>query len=122
MRHTFWNVLVGRFIYHIAICTINQAMVQRCLAMPNLGKVHITNLIFAIGTAIIVITSCYTGLVIFAAFYDCDPISAGAVSKADQVLPYFVMKISENFPVLPGIFVSGIFSAALRYSFPMLIS
>lgn len=121
IRHTFWNVLIGRFVYHLAVCTINQAMVQRCLAMPTLQKAHVTNVVFAIGTALIQILSFYMGLVIFAAFYDCDPVSTGVISKADQLLPFFVMRITENLPVLPGIFVSGIFSAALRYSFPKIL-
>lgn len=59
--------------------------------------------------------SCFTGLVIYTAFHDCDPIMTGTIGKADQLLPYFVMKITSHIPALPGIFVSGVFSAALRY-------
>ena len=36
------------------------------------------------------------------------------IGKADQILPYFVMQISHSVPGLPGIFLSGVFSAALR--------
>lgn len=36
------------------------------------------------------------------------------IGKADQLLPYFVMQISHSVPGLPGIFLSGVFSAALR--------
>lgn len=57
---------------------------------------------------------CYTGLVIYATYYRCDPLSTGAISKSDQLLPYFVMDIAGNIPGLPGIFLSGVFSAALR--------
>lgn len=66
---------------------------------------------------------CYTGLVIYTAFHNCDPISTGVIGKSDQLLPYFVMKITSHIPALPGIFVSGVFSAALRYekSFVFLI-
>ncbi|KAK6622118.1 hypothetical protein RUM44_001925 [Polyplax serrata] len=112
-RHTFWNIVVGKFFHHLAGCTVNQAMVQRCLAMPTLTKARITIGIFATGIAFFVSLSCYTGLVIFAAFYDCDPIKSKIITKSDQILPYFVMKITSHIPGLPGIFVSGVFSAAL---------
>lgn len=37
------------------------------------------------------------------------------IRKPDQLLPYFVMESSHAIPGLPGLFVSGVFSAALRY-------
>lgn len=58
--------------------------------------------------------SCYTGLVIYAMFHDCDPVTTGQIKKPDQLLPYFVMHIGGWIPGLPGLFVSGVFSACLR--------
>ncbi|XP_023726534.1 sodium-coupled monocarboxylate transporter 1 isoform X2 [Cryptotermes secundus] len=72
-----------------------------------------TILILALGILGIVTMSCYTGLVIYATFHDCDPVSTHTIQKADQLLPYFVMQISDSVPGLPGIFLSGVFSAAL---------
>ena len=57
---------------------------------------------------------CYIGLVIYAYYYKCDPITRGSIHKSDQLLPYFVMHIASSMPGLPGLFVSGVFSAALR--------
>lgn len=70
----------------------------------------------AAGIFIIVSLCCYTGLVIYATFADCDPLTTGSIRKSDQLLPYFVMTITGAIPALPGIFMSGVFSAALRYS------
>ncbi|CAK1555005.1 unnamed protein product [Leptosia nina] len=67
----------------------------------------------AAGIYIIVSLCCYTGLVIYATFASCDPLSTGAIRKSDQLLPYFVMTITGSVPALPGIFMSGVFSAAL---------
>lgn len=68
----------------------------------------------AVGILVIVSLCCYTGLVIYATFADCDPLSTGAIQKSDQLLPYFVMTITGAIPALPGIFMCGVFSAALR--------
>ncbi|KAK0176391.1 hypothetical protein PV328_000534 [Microctonus aethiopoides] len=113
VRHTFWTVVVGNYLNWLATCSVNQAMVQRCLAMPNLKKSNITIMIMAIGIISIVSLSCYTGIVIYATFYDCDPVTTKQIRKPDQLLPFFVMKISDSVPGLPGVFVSGVFSAAL---------
>jgi hypothetical protein len=38
------------------------------------------------------------------------------VSKPDQLFPRFVMDTLGNYPGVPGLFVAGIFSGALRYT------
>ncbi|XP_014206395.1 sodium-coupled monocarboxylate transporter 1-like [Copidosoma floridanum] len=113
VRHTFWTVVIGNYLNWLATCSVNQAMVQRCLAMPNLRKSNITIMIMAIGITTLVSLSCYTGIVIFAAFHDCDPLTTKQIRKPDQLLPYFVMELSRLIPGLPGLFISGVFSAAL---------
>lgn len=56
----------------------------------------------------------YAGLIIYARYATCDPLTSGSVSKADQLFPLFVMDTMGDVPGVPGIFVSGIFSGALR--------
>ncbi|XP_015430372.1 PREDICTED: sodium-coupled monocarboxylate transporter 2-like [Dufourea novaeangliae] len=112
-RHTFWSVVVGNYLNWLATCSVNQSMVQRCLAMPNLKKANATIAIMAIGIMSIVSLSCYTGIVVFAAFYDCDPVITKQINKPDQLLPFFVMQMADSIPGLPGLFVAGVFSAAL---------
>ncbi|XP_014485470.1 PREDICTED: sodium-coupled monocarboxylate transporter 1-like [Dinoponera quadriceps] len=113
VRHTFWTVVFGSYLNWLATCSVNQAMVQRCLAMPNLKKSNVAIMIMAVGIISIVSLCCYTGIVIFAAFYECDPVTTKQIRKPDQLLPYFVMELSHAIPGLPGLFVSGVFSAAL---------
>ncbi|KAL1424682.1 hypothetical protein MTO96_019972 [Rhipicephalus appendiculatus] len=57
--------------------------------------------------------SCMAGLVIYAQYVDCDPLKAGKISNPDQLVPYFVMKIMNSVPGLPGLFVACVFSSAL---------
>lgn len=113
IRHTFWNVAIGNFFGWLASCSINQAMVQRCLAMPSLKAARVTVLILVVGIVTLVSMCCYMGLVIYAAYDKCDPVTRGSIVKSDQLLPYFVMRIAGSVPGLPGLFVSGVFSAAL---------
>lgn len=49
----------------------------------------------------------------YAKYETCDPFSAGFTKKIDQVLPYFVMDVGGSVPGLPGLFIAGIFAAAL---------
>ncbi|KRT79021.1 hypothetical protein AMK59_8383 [Oryctes borbonicus] len=113
IRHSFWTVSIGNYFAWLASCSINQAMVQRCLAMPTLAKAHVTVGILVIGIMGLVSMCCYMGLLIYAAYHKCDPVTRGAIVKSDQLLPYYVMHITSSLPGLPGLFVSGVFSAAL---------
>ncbi|XP_066255129.1 sodium-coupled monocarboxylate transporter 1-like [Euwallacea similis] len=113
IRHSFWTVTVGNLFYWLASCSINQAMVQRCLAMPTLKSARITIGILLVGLWILVSMCCYMGLVIYAFYHKCDPVTRGSIHKSDQLLPYFIMDTVEDIPGLPGMFVSGVFSAAL---------
>ena len=67
------------------------------------------------GIAITVILSivAYAGLIIFARYLHCDPVSSKLVSTKDQLLPLFVMDILGSYPGFPGFFVAGVFSGAL---------
>lgn len=56
---------------------------------------------------------CWAGLLVFAEYGDCDPRSAGLVLADDQLLPIFVLKTAGHIPGLPGLFVAGVFGAAL---------
>ncbi|XKL67966.1 hypothetical protein PGB90_003457 [Kerria lacca] len=112
-RHTFWSVVCGNYFNWLATCSTNQAMVQRYLSLSCRRKANIAAAILAFGITLIVILCCFTGLIIYAAYYDCDPIFTEKIKKADQLLPLFVMEIADKVPGLPGIFLSGVFSAAL---------
>lgn len=39
-RHTIWSVVVGNYFFWLATCSSNQAMVQRCLSLPNVRKAN----------------------------------------------------------------------------------
>ncbi|XP_071451827.1 sodium-coupled monocarboxylate transporter 1-like [Hetaerina americana] len=113
IRHTFWNTSFGCVFNWMASIAANQGMVQRFLAMPTVKRAQILLIIFTFGGVAITGLSCYCGLLIYAAYYNCDLLSAKFVHAADQLLPYFVMDVAGSLPGLPGLFIAGVFSAAL---------
>nr|CAD7588551.1 unnamed protein product [Timema genevievae] len=69
--------------------------------------------ISTIGVIVLILTSCYSGMVIFATYHDCDPLTSKLVQAKDQLLPLLVMNTLGKMPGIPGMFLAGIFSAAL---------
>ena len=55
------------------------------------------------------------GLVAYATYQDCDPITSNRVQKPDQILPYLVMEKLTRFPGMPGVFVAAVYGGVLRY-------
>lgn len=69
--------------------------------------------IFGVGHVLVKLCSVYNGLLIFSKYHDCDPVYSGLVKKNDQIFAYYVLDVAQKIPGLPGLFVVGIFSAAL---------
>nr|CAD7194906.1 unnamed protein product [Timema douglasi] len=112
-RNTFWTVSVGMTFLQLCHCGINQGMVQKFLALPTIKNARRSLYIFSTFYIIMKALSCFIGLLIYSSYHDCDPIQTKRITRADQILPYFVMHTAEHIPGLPGLFIAGIFSAAL---------
>ncbi|XP_055643089.1 sodium-coupled monocarboxylate transporter 1-like isoform X1 [Toxorhynchites rutilus septentrionalis] len=112
-RSTFWNLFIGGAFFWTSTNSINQNMVQRYLSLPTLRAARRAMLLFLIGTTFVLSLCCYNGLLIYAMHYDCDPLSTGLAKAKDQLVPLLVMEVLAIYPGLAGLFVAGIFSAAL---------
>ena len=88
-------------------------MMQRYLSLPSLGSARKALVLFLVGTTTLLAMCCYNGLLIFAMYHDCDPLSTGLAKAKDQLVPLLVMEVLGEYPGLAGLFVAGIFSAAL---------
>lgn len=73
--------------------------------------------LFALGVSFLITLCCYAGLLVYAELGSCDPLGSGLVKADDQMLPVYVMQATKNIPGAAGLFVAGVFGAALRFVF-----
>lgn len=88
-------------------------MIQRYVSLPTLKKARQAVWIFIGGVFILLGFSMYNGLLLYAIYHDCDPLTTGLAKKKDQLVPLLVMQILGDYPGLAGCFIAGVFSASL---------
>ncbi|CAL1269233.1 unnamed protein product [Larinioides sclopetarius] len=112
-RYTFLNVFIYGFITSLSAYGVGQMQVQRMLTVSSVKKARIALFSSIPVIAIFHVVNVFVGLVVYANFYDCDPLSSKEISKPDQLLPYFSLKALSSFPGMPGLCICGMLSAAL---------
>ncbi|CRL01594.1 CLUMA_CG014432, isoform A [Clunio marinus] len=112
-RHTFFSVVIGGFFYWTSYNTVNQTMVQRYMSLPNIRKAREAIVIFTVGISLFISVCCYAGLLIYAKYFDCDPLTSEMVSRDDQLFPIYVMNTVGEWKGIAGLFIAGVFGAAL---------
>ncbi|KAG8266488.1 putative sodium-dependent multivitamin transporter [Homalodisca vitripennis] len=113
VRHTFWSLMCGGGLTFLSQFAVNQTQVQRYMTMKDVDSAKRA---LWISTPIVVVFYAITGfagLSIFAAYSDCDPITSGRIKIRDELVPLFVVESLGEYPGLAGLFIAGIFSAAL---------
>ncbi|GFY61784.1 putative sodium-dependent multivitamin transporter [Trichonephila inaurata madagascariensis] len=114
-RYTLWNDLIAGAHFGFEAYGTNQAQIQRLLSVGTLKKAQ-----WAIAWSLVLIAIfkvfCYfLGMVLYALFYDCDPMQNPGVllNSPDQMIPYIILKLLSGLLFLPGLCISGMFSGAL---------
>lgn len=113
IRHSFWSLLVGGTQFWLVVLSLNQSMIQRYISLPTQKASKKALLINIVGLTVLVSFCCYNGLLIYANFYNCDPLTTGLAKAKDQVSPLYTMELLKNIPGMSGLFIAGIFSASL---------
>ncbi|CAG2165233.1 unnamed protein product [Oppiella nova] len=109
----FWNVLIGTTVNWSGAYCISQQQIQRyCnVGSPQKGRRALYwNLP---GLIVFIVMSITCGMVIYAKYHACDPVTLGLIKRHDQLMPYYVMDTLSQYPGLPGLFVACAFSGAL---------
>lgn len=92
---------------------LDQQMIQRFSAAKNTRTAQLALMLNMPGSFLLITICCLTGLVMYANFSSCDPLSTGQVSNPNQLLPFFVMLKFNNIIFIPGLFLSSVFCASL---------
>lgn len=109
LRHTFWTLFVGGSWYWI-IVNVSQTYIQRFLALKDLKTARKGCKIYVVAIIILISMCIYNGLLLYATYYDCDPLTTKLAKQKDQMIPLLVMQILKDIPGLPGLFIAGVFS------------
>jgi Na+/proline symporter len=113
IRHSFWAFLFGGSMYWINSNGLSQTMLQRYLSLKDVKTARRALVYYVIGVSIMILLCCYNGLLIYSTYHDCDPLQTKLAKAKDQLLPLFVMDILKDVPGFAGLFIAGVFSAAL---------
>lgn len=92
---------------------INQSMIQRYMTMKDVHKARKCQAVYLIGIICLNLMCYYNGLLLYARYHDCDPLTTKLASAKDQMMPLMVMEILKDLPGMSGLFIAGVFSAAL---------
>uniref|UniRef100_A0A1Y1LHV3 Sodium-coupled monocarboxylate transporter 1 n=2 Tax=Photinus pyralis TaxID=7054 RepID=A0A1Y1LHV3_PHOPY len=113
LRCTFWSVFVGSIFTWLGFVAINPSGVQRFSSIPKLEDAKKASIIFSVFASLAKVISCFSGLILYTKYYGCDPLSAGYITKIDQIVPYYVTDIAKQTPGVSGLFIAGLFSTAM---------
>ncbi|CAH0547672.1 unnamed protein product [Brassicogethes aeneus] len=112
-RDSFWAVVIGLTVHWVGHTSVNQGCVQKFLAVNTFEKAKKTVYYYCFGMILIKIISVWTGLIMYTLYHDCDPFLTKHIQNKDHLLPYYVMDVAGKVPGLSGLFIAGVFCAAL---------
>lgn len=112
-RHTLWSLAIGGCFTYCSLYGVNQAQVQRLLTIKDLHRAQASLWIQWPILTVLSLSTSFAGLVVYAQYHNCDPMTSGRIANSDQLLPLYVVETMGMVPGLSGLFVSGIFSGSL---------
>ncbi|XP_050087971.1 putative sodium-dependent multivitamin transporter [Anopheles aquasalis] len=112
-RHTWWSLTIGGMFTYLSLYAVNQTQVQRLKTVKDLKSAQKALWLNWPILSLLSLSTSFSGLAIYYFYRTCDPLSQGRIKVRDQTMPLFVVDAMGDLPGLPGLFVSGIFSASL---------
>lgn len=112
-RHTLWSLMFGGIFIYLSLYGVNQTQVQRLLTVRSLSAAQKCLWMSWPLTTVLSLLTCFTGLVMYANYADCDPLLSGRIRRRDQLVPFFMMQLFHAQPGLAGVVIAGIFAGSL---------
>ncbi|KAK0089533.1 hypothetical protein PV325_006866 [Microctonus aethiopoides] len=122
VRHTWWSLSIGGIVFYLSLFGCGQVEMQRMLTAKTIGDARRALWMNIPMTLIMALTISFSGLVLYAYYFHCDPVTAGKIKSYDMVMPHFAKDRMTQYPGLTGIFIAGVFSASLSTVSAMLNS
>ncbi|XP_050460775.1 sodium-coupled monocarboxylate transporter 1 [Cataglyphis hispanica] len=113
VRVTTISATLGQLFMSLSIFGCQQNFVQRYCSMSSQRKVVHTMMANMPIIVILFSLSWIVGMVIFANYADCDPLSLGYISKIDEIVPFYVEDKFLNLPGMLGLVMATLFNSAL---------
>jgi len=112
-RHTIWGTVLGGGFMWMAVFGVAQHQVQRYLSLPTIQEAKKACILTMLIMSFLIIMVGWMGMVLYATYEECDPITVNQVRKMDQLLPFLVLHVAGDIPALPGLYMAGVFSGSL---------
>lgn len=112
-RHTFWTSMAHGIYLIVAYVGLNQQTYQRFASVETLTISLRLCTFFLFGLWALWVLFYFSGLVAYATYSTCDPLTAGSIEKADQIIPYLVVDKLGHIRGLPGLFVAAVYGGVL---------
>lgn len=75
LRHSVWTMWIGGSVWYTYGVSCSQDMIQRYLSLPTLEDARKASRGFVFGMILVIVLLSSIGMVIFATYYDCDPLT-----------------------------------------------
>ncbi|XP_063915706.1 sodium-coupled monocarboxylate transporter 1-like [Zophobas morio] len=113
VRDSFWGYLIGGGAIFAGYVACRQTGAQKFLTLPKSTDIKWSIIYTVISMAVVHTLCIFVGLVVYAKYKDCDPLTSHKISKHDQIFPYFVTEIGGTVPGLSGLFIAAICCGSL---------
>jgi Na+/proline symporter len=116
VRQSFWSLIIGMSTYWMWFYCLDQMMLQRYQAARSFKHAKIAVLLNIPGGILLMVLCFISGLVVYAAYSKCDPLSATEVTNvknANQLIVFFVTEKLSSLKGFTGLFVSSVLSGSL---------
>ncbi|XP_069162733.1 sodium-coupled monocarboxylate transporter 1-like isoform X2 [Procambarus clarkii] len=112
-RHTLLSTVMFGFYIMLSGVGFSQTVYQRLASVRTMETAKRLVVFFLVGLYLLWIVFYFSGLVAFATYSDCDPLTSGKIEKPDQIVPFLVTDKLSHLTGLSGIFVAAVYGGVL---------
>lgn len=113
-RHSLWLCVILGFFFTLGTYGVNQSQTQRYFSTGSVTQAQWVLYYAAMGMVFLRALIHLSGLVIYAHFKDCDPLTApNSIPDPSTVVVKYVLQILTQIPGLTGLFVAAVYAAVL---------